>query len=94
VGYFGTFKKTPGTSAFYGRVMGFKVSVVVVDRAGLPLVMLRGDGAGLHTTPFKLLPGTLQLQNNRTALIEAHQVERVPTDIDADCWHGMCSSRC
>jgi uncharacterized protein GlcG (DUF336 family) len=29
--------------------LGFKVSVVVVDRAGLPLVMLRGDGAGLHT---------------------------------------------
>jgi len=29
--------------------MGFKVSVSVVDRAGLPLVMLRGDGAGLHT---------------------------------------------
>jgi uncharacterized protein GlcG (DUF336 family) len=29
--------------------LGFKVSVVVVDRAGLPLVMLRGDGSGLHT---------------------------------------------
>jgi uncharacterized protein GlcG (DUF336 family) len=29
--------------------MGFKVSVVVVDRAGQPLVMLRGDYAGLHT---------------------------------------------
>jgi uncharacterized protein GlcG (DUF336 family) len=29
--------------------MGFKVSVVVVDRAGLPIVTLRGDGAGLHT---------------------------------------------
>jgi uncharacterized protein GlcG (DUF336 family) len=29
--------------------LGFRVSVVVVDRAGLPLVMLRGDGAGLHT---------------------------------------------
>jgi uncharacterized protein GlcG (DUF336 family) len=29
--------------------MGFKVSVVVVDRGGLPIVMLRGDGAGLHT---------------------------------------------
>src|SRR5262249_57877677 len=29
--------------------MGFKVSVSVVDRAGLPIVMLRGDGAGLHT---------------------------------------------
>lgn len=29
--------------------LGFKVSVVVVDRAGLPIVMLRGDGAGLHT---------------------------------------------
>src|SRR5215471_18893557 len=28
---------------------GFKVSVTVVDRAGLPIVMLRGDGAGLHT---------------------------------------------
>src|SRR5271166_183229 len=28
---------------------GFKVSVTVVDRGGLPLVMLRGDGAGLHT---------------------------------------------
>ena len=29
--------------------MGFKVSVTVVDRAGLPLVMLRGDGSGLNT---------------------------------------------
>ena len=29
--------------------MGFKVSVTVVDRVGLPIVMLRGDGAGLHT---------------------------------------------
>jgi uncharacterized protein GlcG (DUF336 family) len=29
--------------------MGFKVSVTVVDRDGLPIVMLRGDGAGLHT---------------------------------------------
>ena len=31
------------------NALGFKVSVVVVDRAGLPLVMLHGDGAGLHT---------------------------------------------
>jgi uncharacterized protein GlcG (DUF336 family) len=29
--------------------MGYQVSVTVVDRAGLPVVMLRGDGAGLHT---------------------------------------------
>lgn len=29
--------------------MGFKVSVTVVDRAGLSIVMLRADGAGLHT---------------------------------------------
>ncbi len=29
--------------------MGFKVSVVVIDRAGQQIVMLRGDGAGLHT---------------------------------------------
>ena len=29
--------------------MGFKVSVTVVDRDGLTIVMLRGDGAGLHT---------------------------------------------
>ena len=31
--------------------MGYKVSVsvTVIDRAGMPLVMLRGDGAGLHT---------------------------------------------
>jgi uncharacterized protein GlcG (DUF336 family) len=29
--------------------MGFKVSVAVVDRAGSTIVMLRGDGAGLHT---------------------------------------------
>jgi len=28
---------------------GVKVSVTVVDRGGLPLVMLRGNGAGLHT---------------------------------------------
>jgi uncharacterized protein GlcG (DUF336 family) len=32
-----------------GQSMGYKVSVAVVDRAGLTLVMLRGDGAGLHT---------------------------------------------
>jgi uncharacterized protein GlcG (DUF336 family) len=31
------------------KSMGFKVSVAVVDRAGLQMVMLRGDGAGLHT---------------------------------------------
>lgn len=29
--------------------MGYKVSVVVLDRAGVQIVMLRGDGAGLHT---------------------------------------------
>ncbi len=29
--------------------MGFKVSVSVLDRDGLQVVMLRGDGAGLHT---------------------------------------------
>jgi uncharacterized protein GlcG (DUF336 family) len=29
--------------------MGYKVSVTVIDRAGLVIVMLRGDGAGLHT---------------------------------------------
>ena len=31
------------------KAMGFKVSVAVVDRAGLEVVMLRGDGSGLHT---------------------------------------------
>src|SRR6476661_7499852 len=31
------------------KELGFRVSVTVVDRAGLPIVMLRGDGAGLHT---------------------------------------------
>ena len=31
------------------KSMGFKVSVTVLDRAGMPIVMLRGDGAGLHT---------------------------------------------
>jgi len=29
--------------------LGFKVSVAVVDRAGLQVVLLRGDEAGLHT---------------------------------------------
>jgi len=29
--------------------MGYKVSVTVLDRAGQAIVMLRGDGAGLHT---------------------------------------------
>lgn len=29
--------------------MGFKVSVAVIDRDGLAIVTLRGDGAGLHT---------------------------------------------
>jgi uncharacterized protein GlcG (DUF336 family) len=29
--------------------MGFKVSVTVLDRGGLALVMLRDEGAGLHT---------------------------------------------
>jgi uncharacterized protein GlcG (DUF336 family) len=31
------------------KEMGFKVSVVVVDRDAVPIVVLRGDGAGLHT---------------------------------------------
>src|ERR1700752_813539 len=31
------------------KEMGYRVSVTVVDRAGLPIVMLRGDGAGLPT---------------------------------------------
>ena len=31
------------------KSMGFKVSVAVLDRDGLPIVMLRGDGAGLST---------------------------------------------
>jgi uncharacterized protein GlcG (DUF336 family) len=31
------------------KEMGFRVSVAVVDREGLQIVMLRGDGAGLHT---------------------------------------------
>jgi uncharacterized protein GlcG (DUF336 family) len=31
------------------KAMGYKVSVAVIDRDGLPIVTLRGDGAGLHT---------------------------------------------
>jgi uncharacterized protein GlcG (DUF336 family) len=31
------------------KAMGYKVSVAVIDRDGLSIVMLRGDGAGLHT---------------------------------------------
>jgi uncharacterized protein GlcG (DUF336 family) len=31
------------------KAMGFKISVAVLDRDGLQMVMLRGDGAGLHT---------------------------------------------
>jgi uncharacterized protein GlcG (DUF336 family) len=31
------------------RSMGFKISVTIVDREGLAIVMLRDDGAGLHT---------------------------------------------
>ena len=31
------------------RSMGYNVSVTIVDREGLPIVMLRDDGAGLHT---------------------------------------------
>lgn len=29
--------------------MGYKISVTVVDREGLPIVMMRDDGAGLST---------------------------------------------
>src|SRR5260370_24146675 len=32
------------------KSMGFKGSVAVIDRAGLPVVMLRGAGPGLHTS--------------------------------------------
>src|ERR1700722_12619469 len=31
------------------KAMGYKISVAVIDRDGVPIVMLRGDGAGLHT---------------------------------------------
>ena len=38
-------------SAAYAQCqsMGFKVAVAVIDRGGQTIVMLRGDGAGLHT---------------------------------------------
>ena len=42
-------KRLPQAALAQCESMGFKVSVTVVDRAGLPIVMLRGDGAGLHT---------------------------------------------
>src|SRR5579862_5114193 len=31
------------------KAMGYKISVAVLDRDGLTMVMLRGDGSGLHT---------------------------------------------
>src|SRR5215472_9564353 len=31
------------------RSLGYKISVTVVDREGLPIVMMRDDGAGLNT---------------------------------------------
>ena len=31
------------------RSMGYKISVTVVDREGLPIVMMRDDDAGLNT---------------------------------------------
>src|SRR5262252_8389546 len=31
------------------RSIGYKISVTVVDREGLPIVMMRDDGAGLNT---------------------------------------------
>ena len=31
------------------RSMGYKISVTIVDREGLPIVMMRDDGAGLNT---------------------------------------------
>lgn len=31
------------------KAMGFRISVEVIDRDGLPIVLLRGDGAGLST---------------------------------------------
>ena len=31
------------------KAMGYRISVAVLDRDGLTMVMLRGDGAGLHT---------------------------------------------
>jgi uncharacterized protein GlcG (DUF336 family) len=31
------------------RSMGYRISVTVVDREGLPIVMMRDDGAGLNT---------------------------------------------
>ena len=44
-------KTDKGTQAALAQCesMGFKVSVAVVDRSGLTIVTLRGDGAGLHT---------------------------------------------
>src|SRR6516165_7637639 len=45
--------------------------------------------------PSKLMTGYLLLQNNRTALVEPNQMERVLTNVDADradgCW---CLLRC
>jgi Haem-degrading len=53
------------------KALGFKVSVVVVDRAGLPLVMLRGDGAGLHTLKALVARPTPRARSARPRLISS-----------------------
>jgi hypothetical protein len=61
---------------------------MVRARTGLHADQTAGQ---IRKTPLKLLPRTLQLQNNCAALIEGQQVKRVLADIDADC--GDCGWR-
>jgi len=61
---------------------------MVRARTGLHADQAAGQ---IDKTPLKLLPRSLQLQNNCTALIEAYQVKRVLANIDADC--GNCGWR-
>src|SRR5262245_50034560 len=39
------------------RTMGYRISVTVVDREGLPIIMMRDDGAGLSTPEGKRSQG-------------------------------------
>ena len=54
------------------KAMGFKASVEVVDRAGLPIVMLRGDGAGRRVRRVSTHAGSEERRKEDEALGCAH----------------------
>ena len=74
------------------HILGWDQTHIVTKRRKLPCDKVR-PGTGFHSDQAardiaepapKLMTGYLMLQNNRTALVQPDQMERILADVDSD----------